>query len=60
MQSLFFRGQARTSAPSSDAAQACAAVGEALKTKPVIRPEIYAALATLTADIAQQVKTRRH
>jgi len=35
-------------------------VGEALKTKPVNRPEVYAALATLTADIAQQVETRRH
>src|SRR5689334_15695637 len=51
-----FRGHARTSAPSSDAAQARATVGEALKTRPVSRPEVYAALATLTADIAQQVK----
>jgi len=32
-------------------------VGEALKTKPVNRPEVYAALATLTADIAQQGST---
>ena len=52
-----FREHARTSAPSSDAAQARATVGEALKTKPVNRPEVYAALATLTADIAQQGST---
>jgi inorganic phosphate transporter, PiT family len=51
-----FRGHAGTNAPPSDAAQARATVGDALKTKQVNRPEAYAALATLTADIAQQVK----
>jgi inorganic phosphate transporter, PiT family len=51
-----FRGHAGTNAPPSDADQARATVGDALKTKQVNRPEVYAALATLTADIAQQVK----
>jgi inorganic phosphate transporter, PiT family len=51
-----FRGHVATDAPPSDAAQARATVGDALKTKQVNRPEVYAALATLTADIARQVK----
>ena len=51
-----FRGHAGTSTPPSDAVQAWATVGDALKTKQVNRPEVYAALAMLTADIAQQVK----
>ena len=38
-------------------AEARTAVGEALKTKHVDDPAIYAALATLTGDIAQQVKS---
>jgi inorganic phosphate transporter, PiT family len=48
---------ARTSPPPDDAAAARATVGEALKTKDVNRPEAYAALATLTGDIARQVRS---
>ena len=40
----------------ADAAAARATVGEALKIKDVNKPEVYAALATLTGDIGQQVK----
>ena len=52
-----FQAHARTSPPPSDAAAARATVGEALKSKDVNKPEIYAALATLTGDIGQQVKS---
>ena len=52
-----FQAHARTSPPPADAAAARATVGEALKTKDVNKPEIYAALATLTGDIGQQVKS---
>ena len=41
---------------SGGVAAARATVGEALKTKDVNKPEVYAALATLTWDIGQQVK----
>jgi inorganic phosphate transporter, PiT family len=51
-----FRAHAGTSPPPADAAAARATVGDALKTKDVNRPEVYAALAVLTGDIAQQVK----
>ena len=50
-----FQAHARTSPPPADAAAARATVGEALKTKDVNRPEVFAALATLTGDIARQV-----
>jgi PiT family inorganic phosphate transporter len=51
-----FKAHARPSVPPADAATARATVGEALKSKDVNKPEVYAALATLTADIARQVK----
>jgi PiT family inorganic phosphate transporter len=51
-----FRAHAGTSPPPADAAAARATVGEALKTKDVNRPEVYAALAVLTGDIARQVR----
>jgi PiT family inorganic phosphate transporter len=51
-----FRAHAGSSASPPDAAAARAIVGEALKTKEVNKPEVYAALATLTGDIGQQVK----
>ncbi len=40
----------------ADAKTARATVGDALKSKDVNKPEVYAALAVLTADISQQVK----
>jgi PiT family inorganic phosphate transporter len=40
----------------TDAAAARATVGNALKSKEVNKPEVYAALATLTADIGRQVR----
>jgi inorganic phosphate transporter, PiT family len=42
--------------PPATAAAARAIVGEALKTREVNQPEVYAALATLIGDIGQQVK----
>jgi PiT family inorganic phosphate transporter len=42
--------------PPADAASARAAVGDALKTKAVNTPEVYAALASLISDISRQVK----
>jgi hypothetical protein len=50
-----FRAHAGASPPPADAAAARAVVGEALKTKDATRPEVYAALAVLTGDIARQV-----
>src|SRR5580692_64341 len=50
-----FRAHAGASPPPADAAAARAMVGEALKTKDATRPEVYAALAVLTGDIARQV-----
>ena len=50
------QGACRRRAPSADAAAARDTVGDALKTKDVNKPEVYAALATLTGDIGQQVK----
>jgi PiT family inorganic phosphate transporter len=51
-----FRTHAGTSALTTDPAAARAVVGEALKSKDANRPAVYAALATLTADIAEQVR----
>ncbi len=51
-----FQAHAGSAAPSTDAAAARATVGEALKSKEVNQPQVYAALATLTGDIGQQVK----
>jgi PiT family inorganic phosphate transporter len=42
--------------PAPNPADARAAVGEALKTKDVNQPTVYAALSALTDDIAKQVK----
>jgi PiT family inorganic phosphate transporter len=51
-----FQAHAGSIAPPADAAAARAAVGTALQTKDVNKPEVFAALATLTGDIGQQVK----
>jgi PiT family inorganic phosphate transporter len=51
-----FRGRAGGAAM-PDAAQARTRVGEALRSKDLDKPEIYAALAALSADIATQVKS---
>jgi PiT family inorganic phosphate transporter len=50
-----FRAHAGASPPPSNAAAARATVGYALKTKDANRPEVYAALAVVTGDIARQV-----
>ena len=52
-----FQAHAGSIQPSEDAAAARVTVGDALKTKDTNKPEVYAALATLTADIGRQVKT---
>jgi inorganic phosphate transporter, PiT family len=51
-----FQGHAGGTAPPTDAAVARTTVGNALKTKEVNTPQVYAALATLTGDIGRQVK----
>ena len=51
-----FRAHAGTISLPADAAAARATVGSALKSREVNKPEVYAALATLTADIGRQVK----
>ena len=51
-----FQAHAGSSTPPATAATARATVGEVLKTREVNKPEVYAALATLTGDIGQQVK----
>jgi inorganic phosphate transporter, PiT family len=51
-----FRAYAGAVSPPADAAAARATVGSALKSKEVNKPEVYAALAALTADIGRQVK----
>ena len=51
-----FRAHAGDAAPPADTAAARALVGDALKARAVNRPEVYAGLAGLTADIAQQVR----
>ncbi|WP_158742206.1 inorganic phosphate transporter [Acidisphaera sp. L21] len=50
------QGHSNGAAPPADARAARGVVGEALKTKEVNKPEVYAALAVLTGDINQQVK----
>jgi inorganic phosphate transporter, PiT family len=50
-----FQAHGGNTRPLADAAAARATVGNALKTKEVNKPEVYAALATLTADIGRQV-----
>jgi PiT family inorganic phosphate transporter len=52
-----FRAHAGTSPPPAEAAAARATVGAALQTRDVNKPEVLAALVTLTGDIAQQVKS---
>jgi PiT family inorganic phosphate transporter len=51
-----FQAHAGSGQPPRDATAARAAVGEALQTKIVIKPEVYAALAVLIGDIGRQVK----
>jgi PiT family inorganic phosphate transporter len=51
-----FRTHASNDAPPADAKAARSTVGDALKVRQVNKPEVYAALATLTQDIGQQVK----
>ena len=50
-----FQAHATPGKPATDAATARATVGDALKTKAVNTPEVYAALAVLTGDIGRQV-----
>jgi PiT family inorganic phosphate transporter len=52
-----FHAHSAGSSPPADAAMARTTVGEALKSKQVNKPEVYAALATLTGDIGRQVKS---
>jgi PiT family inorganic phosphate transporter len=52
-----FQAHAAGTSPPADAVAARATVGNALKAKDVNKPEVYAALATLTGDIGQQVKS---
>jgi PiT family inorganic phosphate transporter len=51
-----FQSHAATAAVPGDASAARATVGDALKARSLNKPEVYAALATLTADIGRQVK----
>ena len=51
-----FQAHAGSAAAPSDAAAARGLVGDALKSRQVNTPEVYAALAVLTGDIANQVK----
>ncbi|HYZ24618.1 MAG TPA: inorganic phosphate transporter, partial [Rhodopila sp.] len=51
-----FRAHAGDAAPPADTAAARALVGDALKARAVNRPEVYAGLAGLTADITHQVR----
>jgi inorganic phosphate transporter, PiT family len=51
-----FQSHAGDARPPANAAAARAIVGDALKTKKLNQPEVYAALAMLTSDIARQVK----
>jgi inorganic phosphate transporter, PiT family len=51
-----FQAHGGGSAAPATIAAARATVGEALKTKDVSKPDVFAALAALTADIGQQVK----
>jgi PiT family inorganic phosphate transporter len=51
-----FQAHAGSAPPVTDVVAARATVGEALKTKDVNQPKVYAALAELAADIGAQVK----
>jgi PiT family inorganic phosphate transporter len=51
-----FRAHAGSVSPPPDTAAARATVGDSLKLREVNKPEVYAALVTLTGDIARQVK----
>jgi PiT family inorganic phosphate transporter len=51
-----FQLHAGAAVPPTDASAARATVGEALKTRKLNQPEVFAALATLTADIGRQVQ----
>ncbi|HTC10482.1 MAG TPA: hypothetical protein VK726_17095 [Acetobacteraceae bacterium] len=51
-----FQAHAGTSAPPTEAAAARATVGKALQTRDVNKPEVFAALATLTGGMGQHVK----
>jgi PiT family inorganic phosphate transporter len=51
-----FQSHGGAAVPPKDAAAARATVGDALKARKLNQPEVYAALATLTADIGRQVK----
>jgi inorganic phosphate transporter, PiT family len=51
-----FQAHAGSATPPADAAAARTAVGDGLKTRELTKPEVYAALASLTGDIVQQVK----
>ena len=52
-----FQAHAGAVSPPADAAAARTTVGAALKSREVNKPEVYAALALLTADIGHQVKS---
>jgi PiT family inorganic phosphate transporter len=52
-----FQAHAAGAKPPTDAAAARTTVGNALKTKDVNKPEVYAALAALTSDIGRQVQS---
>jgi PiT family inorganic phosphate transporter len=51
-----FKAHAGSATPPADTAAARSTVGDGLKTKDVNKPEVYAALVTLTGDIGNQVK----
>src|ERR1700729_2791635 len=51
-----FQAHAGSATPPADAAAARTAVGDGLKTRELTKPEVYAALASLSDDIVQQVK----
>ena len=51
-----FQAHAGSATPPADAAAARARVGDGLKTRELTKPEVYAALASLSDDIVQQVK----
>jgi PiT family inorganic phosphate transporter len=51
-----FQAHAGSAVPPADAATARTVVGDGLKRRDVNKPDVYAALATLTGDIGRQVK----
>ncbi|RAI61133.1 inorganic phosphate transporter [Roseicella frigidaeris] len=52
-----FEAHAGGASPPASAAAARGVIGDALKTRQVGSPEVFAALATLTADISRQVQS---